>query len=121
MIKPSFLIDKHIEIESIFSAYGSLCIRLEGQEYKSEAVPDVEILLNLAPPRDEKFIVCINTLAGFDRKPFGEGPIRAQDSFDMTMDLMMKLKSLLGCKVNVVHIKGLKNFYPVTYSAMKRS
>lgn len=118
MIESSHLINKRDQINAIFSAYGDLCIRLANKKSSDLNAPDVDILLNLDQSTDEQVIVCVHTLARFDRKPFGDGPIRAQDSFDLTMDLMAKLQQLLGCKVNVVDARGLKTYYPVTHSAM---
>jgi predicted nucleotidyltransferase len=111
---------KRQEIISIFAEYGDIRVRFPGSAEASDlgGSPDVDILVNLDKSRDQSFIICIRKLSSFVRKPFGQGAVRAEDSHDVCMDLISKLTIVLGCKVNVVDERALRNFYPITFSSI---
>jgi predicted nucleotidyltransferase len=120
---PGLLRDRCTKIAEIFSDYGDLQVRIMDPTNlcHSDRNSDVDILINLDQNRDEDVVVCIHELSKFIRKPFGSGgPVRAQDSFDLSMDLISRLKSLLNCSVNVVDDRSLKTYYPLTYSTIHK-
>ncbi len=117
MLDPAqLLVDNVIEIRKIFADYGDLDVRIFGSSEELSLDSDVDVLINLDSSPTDGCIVCIRKPSRFVRKPFGDGPVRAEECSDVSMDLVLKLRSLLGCAVEVVDERGLKNFYPNTYS-----
>jgi hypothetical protein len=117
MVHLQLLLDKRKEINEIFAAYGDFAIKILGSADPAYATrdPDVEILANLDGTRDDDIIVYATKTSQIFTL------IRAIERHDFCMDVILKLRALLGCKVNVVDERGLETYYPVTYSRMHRS
>jgi hypothetical protein len=99
MFQPQLLLDKRNEINEVFADFGDLDVRIsvsgEAGDFNEDS--DVDVLENLdkATDGDQDIVVCIRKLSGFVRHPFGAGAVRPQDSFGLSMYLMLKLQGPL--------------------------
>lgn len=112
------ILEKRPEIENIFAEYGVVNLSLSASDETGKA-PDVYILENKDIDRDNScVIVAIVRFSAFVKSPYCNEPMRAEDSFEVGMDLVAKLKSLLGGSINVVDGRRLGHSYPKTYSQL---
>lgn len=111
------LLEKHDQIQELFHRFGDLELRIAGTSLQGATTkPDVDILLNLDPDKEEDAVVLINTPSGFVRKPWSPGPVRAVDWLDVCMYLIGELNELTcgALKITVVDRLGLDNSFPAT-------
>ncbi len=112
------ILEKRPEIENIFAEYGVTNLSLSASD-ETGNIADVCIFENKDIDRDNCcVIVAIVRYSAFVKSPYCDRPMRAQDSFDVGMDLVIKLRSLLNCSINVVDRGRLEHSYPKTYSQL---
>ncbi|MBS1991517.1 MAG: hypothetical protein JSS83_13425 [Cyanobacteria bacterium SZAS LIN-3] len=116
MIEPQHVLSKRKEIYELFAEHGDFHVRIVGSANPAypDRAPDAEILLNLDENKDEDIVV----LVGQDSQVLVQ--IRAIKRHDFAMDVLLRLRALLNCSVNVVDEGGLRHGYPVTHSALRR-
>lgn len=116
MIEPQHVLSKRKEIYELFAEHGDFHVRIVGSanpDYQDRTA-DVEILLNLDENRDDDIVVLVCP----DSQVLAQ--IRAIERHDFGMDVLLRLRALLNCSVNVVDEGGLRHGYPVTYSVLRR-
>lgn len=112
------ILEKRPEIENIFTEYGVVNLSLSASD-ETGNIPDVYIIENKDIDRhDCRVIVAIVRYSAFIKSPYCNEPMRAEDSFEVGMDLVTKLRSLLGCSIDVVDGRRIRDSYPKTFSQL---